>query len=593
MIKKRVIRLKICQLIVGLTMGTTALIWSAESDPNQPINQALTILAKECFSPLKSKGETKVAMTYIFHNGSTETAVSNYTKRLLTTHLLREGGKDIALIDRQDFQLQHKEDGFAFSFSTGAGNLSQPVVVDAILVGELITSPSARTMVLCMKVIDPNTSKILSAPVIDFAVTKDFAEKLGISELDLNGLPTLPQPSGDTKTWVSELSAAFNPNQVTCSLDDPENTGAAMALNSRLLRAYLTSALVSSRWSLLEREMFFLVAKDQAAAGVESSSYPVGEVILRLEVNDTGGQGTPSCFAKAIRMKDGRLLGQSQITLTGPVVSSSSGSDIGGDQALAEALRRTQSKLAPAKEDSLVFTSSVILTNAFKPSNELRHFSIKECPNIFNLRDNDIISSAMNMMINPKKDDWEKGFDAAKHQELTLVRLNNVEKEDMNAIKTGILCALLWGYGYQFDDEQLGSSGFIHLGPLLDVVRQISGKYSLTRDGRDSTREWISYFIPTGELGSAVDNGFSGRLFQSLHPKFRATFDDPYARSKMVIPLTIPTGTYRSFPPQFQGQPSIHFEYQIEAAWKDAFPSTIKVTIDLTPMKNSIYKIKK
>jgi hypothetical protein len=419
------IRQGACRLIASLTMGATVSICPAESTSNPSIDQALGNLAKECLTPLKSKGASKVAMTYIFHNGSTETPVSNFMKRLLTTHLLREVGRDVALIDRHDFQLQHKEDGFAFTFSTGAGALSQPVPVDAILAGELITSPACRTMALCIKAIDPKTSRILSAAVAHIGLTKDFAGKLGISELDLDGLPTLPQPSGDTKMWASNLSSAFDPQQLTCSLDDPGNTGAAMALNSRLLRAYLTSALVSARWSLLEREMFFLVAKDQAAAGVESSSYPVGEVILRLEADDTATQDSPSCFAKAIQMKDGRLLGQIQIALAGSVAGPESGSGIGGDQALAEAIRRTQGKLAPSKEDSLVFTSSAILTNVFKPSNELKAFAFEECPYLFYLSDNRIMSSRMNMMRNPEKEDWEKGFEAKKHNELTLIPIQS------------------------------------------------------------------------------------------------------------------------------------------------------------------------
>ena len=568
------------RLLASLILAATVSICPAQSKLNPSADQAMGALARECLTPFKSRGVSKVAMTYIFHNGSTETAVSNFVKRQLTTHLLREAGRDVALIDRQDFQLQHKEDGFAFIFSTGTGNLSQPVPVDAILVGELITSPACRTMVVCLKAIDPKTSRILSASVASIGLTKDFAAKLGISELDLDGLPTLPQPLGDIKRWASDLSAAFDPQQTTCSLDDPGNAGAAMAMNSRLLRAYLTSALVSAKWSLLEREMFFLVAKDQAAAGVKSS-YPVGEVILRLETDDTGVQDSPSCFAKAIQIKDGRLLGQSQVSLSGSVAGPNAGGDIGGDQALAEALRRTQGKLSPSKEDSLVFSSSVILTNVFKPSDKLKGFAFEVTPDLFDLSNDEITHSRMNMMWSPGKVDWENGFAAKKHNELTLIRLNAIEKGDLNAIKADMVCALLWGYGY---------SGFMHLGPLLDVVRQVSSQYSLKRDGSDSTEAWLSYFKPENRFAGWAMEGFSGRLLQSLHPKYRTAFENDDARSRLIKPLPYPAGTYSNSRQQSGERPSIHFNYRIETVWKDAFPSTIKVTIDLSPMKNNLYK---
>jgi hypothetical protein len=101
------------------------------------------------------------------------------------------------------------------------------------------------------------------------------------------------------------------------------------------------------------------------------------------------------------------------------------------------------------------------------------------------------------------------------------------------------------------------------------------------------------YFSPDNAFDCFVVEGFSGRLLQSLHPRFRAAFNEQTARSASRKPLQFPAGTYNSFTPQFKGQPSIHFNYKIETVWKDAFPSTIKATIDLTPMKNSIYKIRK
>jgi len=586
-------------LAASLIFGATVLASSEEAKQNPSIDQAISSLARECIATLKSKGATKVAMTYIFHNGSSETAVSNFTKRLLTAHLLREAGRDIALIDRQDFQLQHKEDGFAFIFSTGNGKFSQPVPVDAILVGELITSPACRTMVLCLKAIDPKTSRILSAPVASMSLSKDFAARLGISELDLEGLPTLPQPSGDTKMWASDLSAAFDIKQITCSLDDPGNVGVAMALNSRLLRAYLTSSLVSAKWSLLEREMFFIVAKDQAASGVESSSFPVGEVILRLESDNTATQVSPSCFAKAIQMKDGRLLGQTHVALAGSVAGTQSGSGIGGDQALAEALRKIQANLAPSKEDSLVFSSSVILANDFKPSNELKSFA-SEHPNanyidLLWIRESSFEYRQFWGMPEPEKGHWERGLEAKKYSERTIFQLNAIEKGDLNAIKADIICALVWGYAYHYEGDPR-NEGFIHLGPLIDVVRQISSRYSLNRDGSDSTVEWLRWFSFGARYNpGSVSNTFSERLYQSLHPTYRSLFDDPYGKrmwKDSFKPLTFPAGTFRNIPYR-SDSPSIHFNYGIETVWKDVFPSNVKVTIDLTPMKDSIYKINK
>lgn len=576
-----------------LAFGIMMLFANSEASAGTAADEAMGKLAEKCFSPLKEKGASKVAMTYLFHNGSKESPISNFVKRQLTTHLLRAAGRDIALIDRQDFQIRHQEDGFGFTFSSGDGELSQPEPVDVILVGELITSPAAKTMVIHLKAIDPKTSTILSAPVVSIELTKDLSDRLGISELDLSGLPPLPTPSVAPETWARDLSSAFDPQQVSCSLDDPGGTKAASALNTRLLRAYLTSTLVSSGWSLLEREMFFLVAKDQAAVGNDISGYPVGDVILRLQIDDTAPKDLPTCFAKAIQRKDGRLLGQAQIALSSSVAGDGSAKDIGGDQALAEAIRRTQGKLAPGKEDPLVFSASIVMTDVLKPSKELadRIAAANVWPELFFLRGHDIIGGHQSNLIHAARgENAQRGFEKKKIFEETLLRLNAIEKGNMQAIKADLWSFLLWGYGYDLRDEGGERKKFVHLGPLLDVAMQISATYSLSRDGTPTAREWL-YFLGLGaDWEGFPSDHFVDRLLQSRHPKLSSTFNRP-GSARNTAPLKFPAGSHKVV--QDFGRPTIHFDYRVEAVWKEAFPTTLKVTIDLTPMKKSIYKLRK
>ena len=547
-------------------------------------DESMRKLARECLSPLKAKDSSKVAMTYLFHNGSKESPLSNYIKRQITTHLLREAGPNVALIDRQDFQILHQEDSFGFTFNTGDGNLNEPEAVDAILIGELITSPEARTMVICLKAIDPKTSKTLSAPVVSVELTEDLTSRLGISELDLPSLRPLPVPSSDPDAWNKDLSAAFDPRQISCSLDDSGGTDAASVLNTRLLRAYLTSELVSRGWVLLEREMFFIVAKDQAAAGEDLTSYLVADVILRLQNDATASKDMPCCFARAVQRKDGRLLGQAQIALSTSATGYAVEKHIGGDQALAEALSRTQGKLKPSKEDPLVFSASVVLTDPLTTSKEMADFFEQYRPRIFSLSGDRIVeysSHDSDVALH-----LEAKSDKTKIIGETLTMLNAVEGENLEAIKADLSCFLFWGYYFQHDDKD-GQRFFCHLGPLVDVVRQISDLYSLSPYGKDTTDEWTEIFA-TWTMFDADRHAtaFTDRLLQSLNPKHRSN-----ATRKGVVPLRFPVGSFNK--EATSQHPDIHFDYNFESVWKEVFPSTLKVTIDLTPMKKSLYKVRK
>jgi hypothetical protein len=580
-------------ITLQVVIATAAPVDNGETPSNnQPIakdqpkgDQPLATLAKECLAPLKSEGASKVAMTYLFHNGTKESAVSKYIKSQITTQLLREAGQNITLIDRQDFKIQQQEEGFGYTFSTGDGVLSNLEPVDAILVGELISSPQAGTIVICLKAIDLKTSRILSAPLANVKLNKDIATRLGISELDLPVLPPLPTPLVDPESWRKDLSAVFDPRQISCSLDDPGGSDAASSLNTRLLRAYFTSGIISGGWTLLEREMFFLVANDQVAAGNDLSSYPVGDVVLHLQIDDTAPKNQPTCFAKAVQRKGGRLLGQAQVALNTSVDKDDVGKHIGGDQALAEALGRTQGKLKPSKDDPLVFSASIILTDVLKTSKELTGFFERTTPHIFVFNGNPV------KIVGDSGSDFSL-FLVEEHKkskiiEETLIGLNAVESENFEAIKADLLSLLLWGYALEYDDEQGTKRAFRHLGPLFDVARQICAHYSLSPEGKDTTNEWLSMFHSETMFAEGPHSTtFTDRLLQSLHPKHKAVLTDHGG-----IPLRFPVGSYKK--DGYAEFPSFRFNYTIETVWKEVFPTAIKVTIDLTPMKNTIYKIKK
>lgn len=576
--------------LVALLAGLTA-----HADPGFDTN--MRKLAAECLKPLKQNKASSAAITYFFHNGSRESPVSTHVKRQITTHLLREAGRDIAIIDRQDFRILHLEDSFGFMFSTGDENSSQAVPVDAILVGELITSPAASTMVICLKAIDPKTSRILSAQVVNVKLSQEFASRLGISELDLPVLQPLPEPAAGHEKWAGDLSAAFDPKKVSCSLDDPGVTDAATVLNSRLLRAYLTSSLVSGGWPLLEREMFFLVARDQAAAGKELAGYPPADVILSLQIDDAAPKSQPAGYARAVQRRDGRLLGQSHIALNASAAGGGIAKNVGSDQSLAEALARAQGKLAPGKEDPLVFSASIILPEVMTPSKRTADLiaSTKAgdadrfgFPNIIGVTSRGIFASRLGQRSASEVSSNNQRFGLEKNKviEHTLFNLNAVggDEIDIGWVRANLLCCLIWGYSLDYEDDDGAKREFIHLGPLLDVAMQISSNYTFNRDGTPNVVYWLDYlgfhgfFRPQG--GS---DAFLVRLFQALYPRFQ----DPNRP-----PLPFPRGSYVGAQNKSH-VPVIRFEYEIETVWKETFPSTIKVTIDLTPMKESIYKVKK
>ena len=74
-------------------------------------------------------------------------------------------------------------------------------------------------------------------------------------------------------------------------------------------------------------------------------------------------------------------------------------------------------------------------------------------------------------------------------------------------------------------------------------------------------------------------------LFESMHPKFRL---------KMAKSLSLPKGSaVVNFEATYPPLPiPLKCNYEVVTEWAGKFPSTVKVTIDLTPMRDKLYKVK-
>ncbi len=602
----------ITQSLPSETLDVAATSSSVPAVSKTTIDESLRDLASRSFEPLRQRVIKSVAMTYVFHNGSQETPFSNFIKRKITTQLLIEAGSDINLIDRQDFKLQHAEQSFTFTFTPNGTGPTAPEPVDAIFVGELITSPTVGEFLFHLRAIDLKTSRLLSAPSVIVPIDTAMAERLGISELDLPSLPPLPNLTSDLNTATRSLAAGFDPKQIFTCLEDPGSFAEGDNLLKRLTRTHLTSTLVQDGWRILERELFFLVDRDQSATGAASEGYLAGDVVISLVSDDSAPPTSPTFFVKAIQVKDGRLVGQSEISfgrlaakLASEVLGNgTAGVSMGGaDQSLADALRRTQGKSGVAKGDPLVFTASAVLGETLKPKPEtldrirkgyLSHESSETTPPLFHLQKTQL--DTFKWWFSADKDDAEsrKGFAKLQMVEESLFRLNAIESGDIEAVKADLIAFLFWGYGIEYRNGP-SVSNHVHIGPLLDIAAEIYTTYSLYPDGRSSVREWLRIFS-IAEWGDFGPGSFSSRLLMSVNPRFRPRLSGQFE----TAPLHFPRGSYRfnssEFSPLADGEDiakNIAFDYSLEAVWKEAFPSTLKATIDLTPMKENLYKLRK
>lgn len=573
-------------------------------DDAATLDGSLRELAARSLTPLRQQGIKSAAITYVFHNSSRETPFSNFIKRKLTTQLLLEAGVDINLIDRQDFKLQQDEQSFSFMFTPNGTAPTDPEPVGAILVGELISSPSASEFLIHLRAIDLKTTRLLSASSTTVKIDTTIAERLGVSEIDLPGLPPLPNLVSDMTSVTSSLAAGFKPEQVMCSLEDPVNLDEGDKFLQRLTRAYLTSGLVENGWQILERELFYLVDRDQSATGGKSENYLTGDVILSLSSDDSAPSNSPTFFVKAIQANNSRLVGQAEISFKGlatthsqePPGNSTTGSPMGGgNQSLADALRRAQEKSSVAKNDPLVFSSSTILGEKLKPKPETlsrigtASNSSESVPWLFELRGSHLSSFQWWYKSPYNSEKPQRSSEKSKMIEETLFRLNAIESGDLAAVKADLTVFLLWGYGYKIENPNEGSGVALHIGPLVDVATEIYTTYSLFPDGRPCPREWLSI------LGHNNSSAFADRLLLSLHPNGNQDLE----RDNRT-PFAFPSGSYR-FNSNENGalghvdniDQNVAFDYNFETVWKEVFPTTIKATIDLTPMKDHLYKIRK
>lgn len=565
------------------------LVLATNAKAESIVDESLKKIAAETINPFKNKEPHSLAITYLFHNGGRETPTSRYVKNMITGHLLSEGGQSITIVDRSDYRFQARESDFGFIFSS-MPDLPAPEPVDSILIGEIITSTQARSMVILLKIIDTKTSQILKASVANIQLDKDMASRIGISELNLNRLPKLPSSDKKFNQWAKEASQGFEKAGTNVSLDDQGLVNNDQLLKSRIMRAYLTAELVSAGWKILDREMFFYVALDRDASDQDVSGFPVGDVILRIELE--------SNFIRTVDRKSGRILGQTQYSLA------SSGSErdqeIGIEQGLSDVLKILEAERRPGKETPLDFTATVGFPNSLDPRPE---FSTKLAeyhpqPNIIGLNQNNYVSTfyletRRRITLN-SADPYINNREFAKNE--TLVRLNTVENRNIQSIKATLMCMLLWGYQLDADSADGSLKTHEYYGPLMDVAMQISQTYSLNSDGTPSPGYWFSVFGPNGvsnELNErevyASPISFTDILWHSMHPGSTLFTSSRVTPKRSRIPIQSGTASI----PMDRNRPTAIFNYKIESVWKDAFPSTLLITIDLEPMKDKLYKIKK
>jgi hypothetical protein len=261
------------------------------------------------------------------------------------------------------------------------------------------------------------------------------------------------------------------------------------------------------------------------------------------------------------------------------------------EEKIAPKMSSIEAALESAKKEkgvvdlqSLKFSSVVEFGASLKPNIEFLDRVIENRPQngqvpLFHLKSNDVRAfSYWDNEIDQLRGD---GIDTQLLSDETFIRLSNIDKNKIENVKAHLTLFFLWGYGVELIDSS-GNHNLSHFGPLLDVTTKIAETYSLYPDGRRCFGDWYEIFAPRYWAGPDPDH-FSTHLLMSIHPELRSKLRAIHASDL----LDFPSGNYIK---KFGRDIDVSFAYSFDLKWESAFPSSMGVTIDLTPMKDRLYR---
>lgn len=525
------------------------------------LSNAVQDIASECIASLSASSVTNLAVTRIYYNSSGTVPVSKYMQRKILGALLTAAPSGMVIMERRDLQLVAEENRLQWTIN---GNLAKGFETSqAVLMGEFLWDRSFGQALLSVRILDSTTGRIFAAPVKIVDINPDFAKRLGLSEheIPIAGFFT-PKPSIDQSmaalTKILKIKGGHVSIMPRVAL--PEKYQFAY----RILYCLVASHLVSEGIPVLERELLYQISIEQGLDEHALDTIIIGDSVLSIEVDETTPNTSPTFFTRAVRRENSQTLGQAEIslhTLRQPRSSYSMGqggvSPLGADDSLVAAVQAFDKAAAVRKED-LIFTSTVKLGTSMQLADSAISLYRTRVIKCFEFTRSGYVNiSYRRLLENPVN--GQQIFDEY------LEKLIPLEDGNEKALKADLTMLLVLGFnGYP--------------GPLNEICSRIISTVTVNHDRSQSTRFWEQCLID-GRDSLARD------LFACMHPRYQKELS---RRDKH--PIDPNTGIFERSPDR-RSEPAAKFNYKIAVKWSGKYPSHASVTIDLTPMKNNLYRV--
>ncbi len=533
-------------------------------------------VAQQLVSTLQEKGIKQLTVTKIYYNGSSINPVSAFIQHKVAKALLEAAQSGIIIMDRQDIELVAKENTLQWMIKGQAD--TDIKAGQAVLVGELLWQKPYSQALLSLRIVSTTTGQIITAPARIIDLDASLASHIGFAT---NDVPTTPMLSitPDSERQLSEFAKRLQATGGACSVTSVDSMDKRYQFAGRVLYCLACDQLVSNRVSVLERELLYQIAGEQAVAGKTLDSLLLGATVISFRADETTDASSPELTVRAVRRSDNALAALAEITMSSPkptTISAGSGpaqfTSIGSEDELAATVRKQQEQASIARSDALVFTATFRLSDKMElddsqvalikrhpyPAFHAWHTYTYNEHQTFELSNFNNSTNEINGL---------QVFDAY------LERLVSLENGNVAAIKASILSMAISGFSITMDPV----GGTVFPGPLQFICWEIAERYTPRQDRVSDLDDWNKLFY-----GGSNVQPLALHLYNSMNPRLRTPASIDPAK-----------GTVKGVPDDYNGYPCAYeYNYVIETEWKGKYPSTVKVTIDLTPMRDKLYKVK-
>jgi hypothetical protein len=498
------------------------------------VDKAVEDVVERVRADLARRQVKKLAVARFYYNGSAVAPVAKFIQRKIVGRALDVAGSDLVVMERQDMRLLAGENTLQWMIDgkTEAGFSES----QAVLTGEILWDKGLGQALLSLRVIDTKTGLLISAPARVTLLSRDLQERFGIASTEPPGSDIFridPNVESAAASLATKLGAA----KMRLSFAEPSAVAEKYRFPYRVLSAFLIDHLTSKGLDVLEREFLFHIAREQAAGQKDLNTVLIGNAVLQVDPDDSTTPDSPTFFVRAVGRQDGRIIAQSEFKLTRastPLRTSGlptvAMGTPGADEALAEVVAAKRRASDVRTSDSLMFVESFRLD-----------------------------------------DKSRERFDAIIED-----TLSRAKEDTVGAMKAALLAESAKG-------------------PLALLAERISGQYTVRRDMKSASEFW-AYQILEADLARQWNDekydSFYHQWRKSIHPQLRKG-------KKSLLDAVHGRCTIREVAPSMEGyvigganNQSVVFDYTVKTSWSGKYPAEVTITIDLTPMKERLVKVK-